>query len=75
MTSGLRKSINHKNYLYKLSITKPSTKNTEKYKIYKNRLTKCLKQAEEIYYMNIIESEKKNLKKYVGHNRTHDKPT
>ena len=70
MTSGLRKSINHKNYLYKLSITKPSTKNTEKYKIYKNRLTKCLKQAEEIYYMNIIESEKKNLKNMwdtIGH--------
>ena len=39
--------------------------------IYKNRLIKCLKQAEETYYMNIIESEKKNLKNMwdtIGHN-------
>ena len=59
MSLGLRKSINKKNQLYKTSLMKPTSRNIEKYKEYRNILAKCLKSAEQTYYMNIIESEKK----------------
>ena len=73
MSLGLRECINKKNQLYKTSLMKPTSRNIEKYKKYKNILAKCLQLAEQTYYMNITESEK-NPEKHVGNNWGHHKP-
>jgi hypothetical protein len=61
MTYGLRKSIDNKNRLYKKSITKPSEENKAIYRKYKKTLVGCLRKAEELYYFNLLNTEKKNL--------------
>ena len=59
MSKGLRRCIRKKNKLYKLSLSRKETVMIDKYKKYKNILTKCLRTAEENYFKSIL-NEKAN---------------
>ena len=61
ITKGLLKSITHKNLLFRKYIHTPNEINHDKYKKYRNLLTKCLRKAESNYYTNLINHNKKNL--------------
>ena len=55
ITSGLRNSIQKKHFLYKIKQLKsPSDKNRMDYKVYKNILSTCLKDAENSYHINLV---------------------
>ena len=54
ITSGLKKSVKKKNYLYMIMIKTSTTYDVEKYTSYKNILTSCLKTAELDYYCGIF---------------------
>lgn len=62
ITSSMRKSIKHKSELYKKYLNHPTTANKEKYKKYRNLLTRMLREAEESYFRAKINDSKKNLK-------------
>ena len=62
ITAGIRESIHKKAGLYKQYLNHPSPENKEKYRKYRNILTKIIKRAEEIYYRTQIDNKKKNLK-------------
>ena len=59
MSKGLRRCIRKKNKLYKLSLSRKETVMIDKYKKYKDILTKCLRTAEENYFKSIL-NEKAN---------------
>ena len=63
ITKGLKNSINKKSKMYKKSILHPTTENINKFKKYRNILTKCLRSAESNYYMEKVSNEKQNVKK------------
>ena len=55
--------------MYKLSIRNMNPHNTDKYKVYKHALRKCLKGAETRYYEKLFEDKKTssyNLWKHLG---------
>ena len=54
MSKGLRRCIRKKNKLYKLSLSRKETVMIDKYKKYKNILTKYLRTAEENYFKSIL---------------------
>jgi exonuclease III len=62
LTNGLLKCIKRKNRLYKIFLHHPNEINTLTYKKYKNALTKCLRKAEENYYVKLIDDNKKNVR-------------
>ena len=69
ITKGILISIRHKNILYKESILNPNDSNIHRYNMYKKILCDCLKKAEEVYYLNILNDRKnsaKNLWKHFG---------
>jgi hypothetical protein len=52
-TSGLKNACLKKNRLYKIYIKQPNSKNEERYKSYKNKLTSILRAAESNYFKSI----------------------
>ena len=62
ITAGLRKCIRHKADLYKQFLDNPTTAKKEKYKQYKNMVTKLIRNAETEYYNEKIDSKKKNIR-------------
>ena len=69
ITKSILISIRHKNRLYKESILNPNDSNIHRYNMYKKILCDCLKRAEEVYYLNILNDRKnsaKNLWKHFG---------
>ena len=63
LSFGLKLSIKYKNKLYRISIKHPTSYNINAYKLYKNKLTSILKEAEKVYYQTEIISNKSNLRK------------
>ena len=63
LTPALKKSISRKNLLFKNMKRHPSSLNTETYKLYRNRLSKLLKNAERLHYQSLLESNKNNMKR------------
>ena len=63
LSSGLKQSIKHKNFLYKLYIKHPSEEKEKEYKIYRNKLHSILRRAEREHYRYLLEYNKGNLKK------------
>lgn len=61
VTTGLKKSIQEKSKLYKLYLSKPTMKNKQKYSAYRNILTSCIRKAEDLYFMKLMENTKNNL--------------
>ena len=59
----LRQRINEKNRLYKKKLHNPTNHNTAEYNRVRNQVNNELKNAEEKYYSNLINSEKSNLRK------------
>ena len=49
--------------MYKRYLQTPTMRNRETYITYKNCLTTCLRAAEEAYYLELIDREKKNVRK------------
>ena len=74
MTPGLVRSCIKKEKLYKLRISNPTDDNILKYKVYRNKLNKILRAAENKYYAEQFELFKSNTKqtwqtiKYILHN-------
>jgi ferritin-like metal-binding protein YciE len=62
ITAGLRKCIRHKADLYRQFLNHPTAAKKEKYKKYKNMLTKMIRNAEIKYYNDKIDSSKKNIR-------------
>ena len=54
ITKALRKSINHKNTLYRHVIRTKSTYRHHKYKIYRNELTGLLRLSNKLYYQSYL---------------------
>jgi hypothetical protein len=62
MTPGLRNACKKKAHLYKICIKHRTLKSEAKYKTYKNKLTSILRKAEKLYYNNLLEQNKNNMK-------------
>ena len=62
LTDGLRKAIKHKNKLYKKTKKIPVTHIIVEYKQYKNKLNKLLKESERMYYQDMFENYRGNMK-------------
>ena len=62
LTDGLRKAIKHKNKLYKKLKKIPVTHIIVEYKQYKNKLNKLLKESERMYYQDMFENYRDNMK-------------
>ena len=58
ITTGLIKCINKKNALFRKQLSSPTDSNKNKYKTYKNILSKCLKQSEIMHYSNLFADSK-----------------
>ncbi len=63
ITTGLKASIHHKDNLYKKYLLKPTTENKTNYSKFLNHLTTYLRQAEDLYYRDLITSGNQNLYK------------
>ena len=63
LTDALRKSIAHKNDLYRKQKKSNIALEIEHYKKYKNKLSKILRSAERKHYATMIEEHKSDLKK------------
>ena len=61
-TKGLKNACKKKNNLYTKFLQYNNPKSLEKYKRYKNKLTKILRSCEKMYYDKILEQQKKNVK-------------
>jgi hypothetical protein len=62
LTKGLRKSIKHKNRLYKAFIKSPSAIRKSKYKKFRNKLTHLIRRAKRTHYDGEFERAKDDLK-------------
>ena len=62
LTKGLRKSIKHKNRLYKAFIKSPSTLRESHYKNFRDKLTHLIRRAKRTYYDGKFERTKNDLK-------------
>ena len=63
LTDGLRKSIKHKNRLYKIYIKIQTSHNKKVYNIYNNKLKSLLRTTEKNHYQDCLLKCKNNLKK------------
>lgn len=82
VTLGLKKSIKHKNLLYRKNVRSPSEHNFKKYNDYKNLLSTCIKDAEINHFKNIFENKKesstnfwKSLGKSLQNRKSNNKNT
>jgi hypothetical protein len=64
ITLGLRKSIKHKDKLFRRKLKEPSTENIIKYKKYKNLLTTCLRQSEKMYYQKLFSDTRNGINNF-----------
>ena len=62
ITKALVNACRKKNQLYIKSIKTKLKSDDDKYKTYKNKLTKIIKTAEKLYYSRILEEQKNNIK-------------
>jgi hypothetical protein len=63
VTSGIMKSINHKNCLYRKYLSSPSADRKIKLSNYRKLLTKLIHEAESLYYKDILSSRDTSAKK------------
>lgn len=63
ISPSLLSSINRKNKLYKKFLKRMSSENENKYKQYRNILSKILRDAKRLYYQNLLHENKNNSKK------------
>jgi hypothetical protein len=63
ITSAIKKSIKHKNSLYRLFLTNRTHQAETTYKSYRNKLTTILRKSERMYYIKKLENVKDNLLK------------
>lgn len=63
MTQGLLISRNKKNTLMKLSVVSPSPNNLQNFRIYRNLYNKLTRLCKKLYYQDLLEINKSNLKK------------
>ena len=63
ITKGLANSCVKKERLYKAYIANPNDCNREKYKTYRNKLTKTLRAAEKDYYIKKFDAATHDMKK------------
>ena len=63
ITPSILKSINKKKKLFKQYCRKRNQRNKDKFKSFRNILNKILKYSRKQYYTNLLEKNKKNLKK------------
>ena len=61
ITSALKNSIKHKDKLCKKQSTQPTNQNKKNYTLYRNELTKLLRQAEIMYYKNQMSDKKTSV--------------
>ena len=61
ITKGILNSIKNRNNLYKLYLRKPSAQNHDKYKQYRNQLTKIIRKSKIKYYSNELENAAGNM--------------
>ena len=64
ITDALKKSINHKNMLYRKKCKKPTQENIQTFITYRNRLSSCLEQAEINYYDEIFSDRQTGIKSF-----------
>ena len=62
--TGLKWSIKYKNKLYSIFIKHATSYNINAYRVYKNKLTPILKEAEKVYYQTEIISNKVICEKF-----------
>lgn len=62
ITKTLRKSINHKNTLYRHFIRTKSTYSHHKYKTYRNKLTGLLRLSKKLYHQSYFKANQTNIK-------------
>jgi hypothetical protein len=63
VTAGIKKSVNHKNKLFRQYITKPDTKHKHKLAKYRSILRNVLNAAESQYYKNLLNSRQSSSRK------------
>ena len=66
VTNALRKSINHKNTLYRHFIRTTSTYSHRKYKIYRNKLTGLLQLSKKLYYQSYFKANQSIINVWKG---------
>ena len=54
ITDGIKRSIKHRNNLFHIQLKDPSKENVDKWKIYRNKLTKIIKDTQTKHYQNLI---------------------
>lgn len=62
ITTGLAKSIKHKNKLYKKFISAPTSANNNKFKTYRNKLTTLIRISKKNHYHKLILNSKNDMK-------------
>ena len=62
ITKGISKACKKKNSLYKEFLKKRTTEAEQKYKTYKNKLTKIMRHSKMDHYSNLLEDNKNNIK-------------
>lgn len=66
LTKGLRNACKKKNTLYKQFIRLRTEDSKHRYKTYKNRLTDILRISKKLYYTNLLNKNKNNIKEVWG---------
>lgn len=62
LTKGLQNACKKKNALYKQFIRLRTEDSEQRYKLYKNKLTEVLRTRKKLYYTNLINNNKNNIK-------------
>ena len=60
ITIGIKNAIRHRNQLYQKKINDNTKENIDKWKNYRNRLNKIIKNAQKDYYQNLIKQHNNN---------------
>ena len=60
ITEGIKRAIKYRNNLFHVQLRNPSDFNVDKWKIYRNKLTKIIKDAQTKYYQDLIKQHSNN---------------
>ena len=63
ITTSLKQCIKNRDNLYKKYLCHPTPDNRNRHILYRNILTACLREAEDMFYRDLVKSENKNLYK------------
>ena len=63
LTKGILKSIKTKQKLFKKTIIEPTEENWNYFKLYRNNLTRAIKESKKAYYKNQVKTNRQNPKK------------